>query len=63
MRDQFKALIQDIEEEHDEGAPVEVLRERANEVGVSSSQIDAMIEKLKQLGEVYEPRTDHLRTT
>ncbi|WP_439027803.1 LAGLIDADG family homing endonuclease [Haloarchaeobius sp. DT45] len=59
----LKALISDIEEDYDEGAPVEVVLERADEIGMDQSKAEHEIEKLKQKGEVYEPRTDHLRTT
>ncbi|MCT9094664.1 minichromosome maintenance protein MCM [Haloarchaeobius sp. HME9146] len=59
----LKALISDIEEDYDEGAPVDVVLERADEIGMDQSKAEHEIEKLKQKGEVYEPRTDHLRTT
>ena len=59
----LKQLIGDIEEEYDEGAPVDVVMERADEIGMDHSKTEHEIEKLKQKGEVYEPRTDHLRTT
>ncbi|PSP83917.1 MCM family protein [Halobacteriales archaeon QS_1_68_17] len=59
----LKALIADIEEEYDEGAPVDRVLERAEEVGMEATKAEHEIEKLKQKGEVYEPRTDHLRTT
>jgi replicative DNA helicase Mcm len=49
----LKTLIADIEDEYDEGAPLDVVIERA----------EHEVEQLKQKGEVYEPRTDHLRTT
>ena len=66
QRDRIKdllSLIQDIEEEYDEGAPVDVIIERAEEAGMESSKAEHEIEQLKQKGEVYEPQTDHLRTT
>ncbi|WP_248299502.1 LAGLIDADG family homing endonuclease [Halorhabdus amylolytica] len=66
QRDRIKnirGIISDIEEEYDEGAPVDVVIERAEEVGMEASKAEHEIEKLKQQGEVYEPRTDHLRTT
>ncbi|WP_135665068.1 LAGLIDADG family homing endonuclease [Halorhabdus rudnickae] len=66
QRDRIKnirGIIADIEEEYDEGAPVDVVIERAEEVGMEASKAEHEIEKLKQQGEVYEPRTDHLRTT
>jgi replicative DNA helicase Mcm len=59
----IKALIQEIEAEYDDGAPVDVVLDRAEEVGMEQSKAEHEIEKLKQKGEVYEPRTDHLRTT
>ncbi|MFC7072208.1 minichromosome maintenance protein MCM [Halovenus rubra] len=59
----IKQLISSIEDEYDEGAPVDVIVERAEEEGIKTSKAEHEIEKLKQKGEVYEPRTDHLRTT
>ncbi len=59
----LKALITDIEDEYDEGAPVDVVIERAEEAGMDAGTAEHEIEQLKQKGEVYEPRTDHLRTT
>ncbi|SFR86924.1 replicative DNA helicase Mcm [Halomicrobium zhouii] len=59
----IKGIINDIESEYDEGAPIDVVVERAEEVGVDQSKAEHEIEQLKQKGEVYEPRTDHLRTT
>ncbi|PSQ57224.1 MAG: hypothetical protein BRD23_08865 [Halobacteriales archaeon SW_9_67_25] len=66
QRDRIKdllSLIADIEDEYDEGAPVDVVIERAEEGGMEPSTAEHEIEQLKQKGEVYEPRTDHLRTT
>jgi replicative DNA helicase Mcm len=54
-------LIVSIEEEYDEGAPTDVVVERAEEVGIEPSKAEHEIEKLKEKGEVYEPQTDHLR--
>jgi len=59
----IKHLIDDLEQEYDEGAPIDVVVERAEEIGMDESKAEHEIEKLKQKGEVYEPRTDHLRTT
>ncbi|WP_049969134.1 minichromosome maintenance protein MCM [Haladaptatus cibarius] len=59
----IKQLIASIEEEYDEGAPVEVVLDRADEIGLDPSKAEHEINKLKQKGEVYEPSTDHLRTT
>ncbi len=59
----LKHLISEIEDEFDEGAPIEVVVERAEESGMDPDKAEHEIEQLKQKGEVYEPRTDHLRTT
>ncbi|SDE91987.1 LAGLIDADG family homing endonuclease [Halorientalis regularis] len=59
----LKTLIADIEDEYDEGAPVERVLEHAEEAGMERSKAEHEIDKLKQKGEVYEPRNDHLRTT
>jgi len=59
----LKHLIDDLQEEYDEGAPVDVVVERAEEIGMETSKAEHQIEKLKKQGEVYEPSTDHLRTT
>ena len=59
----IKMLIADIEEEYDDGAPIDVVLERAGEIGMDESKAEHEIDKLKQKGEVYEPSTDHLRTT
>jgi replicative DNA helicase Mcm len=58
----IKALISDVEEEYDEGAPREEVLERAEEMGMERSKAEHEIEKLRQKGDVYEPQTDHLRT-
>jgi replicative DNA helicase Mcm len=59
----IKALIKDVGSEYDEGAPVDEVLGRADEVGLDREKAEHEIEQLKRKGEVYEPRTDHLRTT
>ena len=59
----LKALIEEIEDEYEEGAPVDEVIERAEEIGMTESKADHEIEKLKQKGEVYVPQQGHLRTT
>jgi len=56
-----KQLIAAIEEEFNEGAPVDVIIERAEEEGIDPERAKHEIDKLKQKGKVYEPKTDHLR--
>ena len=58
----IKSLISEIEAEYDEGAPVETVLDRAEEMGMERSQAEHEIEKLRRQGDVYEPTTDHLRT-
>ncbi len=59
----LKALIEDIETEHELGAPIDIILERAQEMGMDPSKAEYEIEKLRDQGEVYEPTTDHIRTT
>ncbi|WP_276299365.1 LAGLIDADG family homing endonuclease [Halorussus lipolyticus] len=59
----LKQLIAEIEEDYEEGAPVDEVMARADEIGMEQSKAEHEIDKLKQKGEVYEPSTDHLRTT
>jgi replicative DNA helicase Mcm len=59
----LKGLIADIEEEYDDGAPVDVVLDRADEIGLDADKAEHEIDKLKQKGEVYEPKHEHLRTT
>ncbi|EMA10238.1 minichromosome maintenance protein MCM [Haloarcula marismortui] len=59
----IKGIIADIEDEYDEGAPIDVVVERAEEVGINESKAKHEIDKLKQKGEVWVPRIDHLMLT
>jgi replicative DNA helicase Mcm len=59
----LKALIQEIEAEYEEGAPVDEVIQRAEEIGMAESKAEHEMEKLKQKGELYEPKQGHLRTT
>ncbi|OYR73312.1 LAGLIDADG family homing endonuclease [Halorubrum ezzemoulense] len=59
----IKGLIADIEEEYQEGAPVEEVLDRAGEIGMDQGKAEGEIEKLRTKGEVYEPKQGHLRTT
>ena len=59
----IKGLIADIEEEYEEGAPVDEVLDRAGEIGMDPGKAEGEIEKLRTKGEVYEPKQGHLRTT
>ena len=58
----IKALISEIQEEYEEGAPIEEVLDRAEEMGTERSTAEHEIEKLRQKGEVYEPQSGHLRS-
>jgi len=58
-----KAIIMDVEEEHEAGAPLEVVRERAEAIDVNTDKLEHDIDKLKQKGEIYENQTDTFRTS
>ncbi|PSQ00892.1 AAA family ATPase [Halobacteriales archaeon QS_5_70_17] len=57
-----KGLISEVEEEYDEGAPVDEVLDRAEATGIERSKAEHEIEKLRRQGDVYEPQTDYLRT-
>jgi hypothetical protein len=59
----IRGIISDIEDDFEEGAPIDEVVTHAAMVGLEPDKAKHEIEKLKQKGEVYEPRTDHLRTT
>ncbi|SDF70884.1 replicative DNA helicase Mcm [Halorubrum xinjiangense] len=59
----IKGLIADIEEEYEDGAPVDEVLDRAGEIGMDPGKAEQEIEKLRTKGEVYEPKQGHLRTT
>ncbi|MEF8800903.1 MAG: LAGLIDADG family homing endonuclease [Halolamina sp.] len=66
QRDRIKSireLISDVEQEYDEGAPIEEVLERAGEVGMDADKAESEIENLRRKGELYEPVQGHLRTT
>jgi len=58
----IKEVIRELQDEYEEGAPVEEVIERAEELGMDD-KADHEIEKLKQKGELYEPQQGYLRTT
>lgn len=55
--------IEELERDHEQGAPLSKVIAQANEVGMEPETVDNEIEKLRNKGEVYEPAEDHLRTT
>jgi replicative DNA helicase Mcm len=59
----IKGIITEIENEYDSGAPEDVVLERAEEAGISEGKAEHEIEKLKGKGEIYSPKSGHLRTS
>jgi len=65
QRDRIKSvteLIQELQVEYDEGAPMEVLIERAeDEHDIDESKVRHEVDKLKQAGTAIQPRNEHVR--
>lgn len=59
----LKAIIQELEDEHEKGAPFDEVLEMAVQNGTNRDKAEHEIEKLKQRGEVFEPSQDYLMTT
>ncbi|PSQ16972.1 MCM family protein [Halobacteriales archaeon QS_8_69_26] len=57
----IKTLIEELADEYEDGAPKEVITDRAEEHGIDADQVDHEITKLKEKGEIYETQTDHYR--
>jgi len=61
---QAKATVQRIEQEAEDGAPIdEVVKLGAESSEFTTEEIKAAIEELRRRGEVYEPKQDCLRST
>jgi len=58
----IKGIIEELEDEYEDGAPIEEIYARAEEVGMDREKAEHEIDKLRTKGELYEPVTDHLRT-
>lgn len=58
-----KAIIADVEEEFDDGAPLDVILERAEALEMDPEKFEHEMDKLCTEGEIYENKTDVYRTT
>jgi len=56
-----KGIIRELQDEYEDGAPYEQVIERAETGGIDRSKAEHEIQKLKDRGDIYEPKTDHLR--
>jgi len=59
----IKAVIQETEEEYDDGAPIDEIKERAEAMDVDGEKVDKEMQKLLDKGMIYEASTDHYRTS
>ena len=57
----IKGIIRELQDEHDEGAPLEDVLTAADEAGIERSKAEHQIQKLRDQGEVYSPTGDYLR--
>lgn len=56
-----KQILRELQNEYDgSGAPEQRVIERAQETGMSTEEIDAEIQKLRDKGEIFSPDGDHL---
>jgi replicative DNA helicase Mcm len=58
----IKEIVKELQQEYDDGAPVEKILDEAEQNGMERTKAEHEIEKLKQQGELYQPNQDHLRT-
>ncbi|WP_135304932.1 minichromosome maintenance protein MCM [Haloarcula amylovorans] len=56
-------VISVLEDKHSGGAPHEKVVDQGERYGFSEPEVEVLIEKLQQMGEIYEGRTDRYRTT
>jgi replicative DNA helicase Mcm len=65
QRDRVKdiiSIVEEIENEFENGAPIEEVLDTAEEHGTERSKAEHQIDQLKQQGELYEPNPGHLRS-
>ena len=60
---EIEKIVASCEDESVHGAPEELVIENAIDAGHTQSKIEHEIQKLKDQGQLYEPATDHYRTT
>lgn len=56
-----KELIDDIQEDHEHGAPIEEILQTAEKGQVERSEIEEVLRKMRNRGVVYEPKQDYLK--
>jgi len=66
QRDRIKNItqfVEEIEREYDQGAPIDVVIDRAEQEGINKHKAEHEVKKLKQKGEIYEPQDGFLRVS
>lgn len=58
-----KRLVEAIEQEHEDGAPIDVVLERAAERGMDREEVVSALKRLKQQGVAYRASSEHLTTS
>jgi len=58
----IKDIVGELQDEYDDGAPIEEVLDEAETNGMERSKAEHEIDKLKQKGELYQPNKNHLRT-
>ncbi|OPY27240.1 MAG: Minichromosome maintenance protein MCM [Methanocella sp. PtaU1.Bin125] len=63
QRDRIKSLkhiIEDLAKEYDGPVPVEAVVDRAVEGGLTKDKVEKELKKLKEIGEIFEPKSGHV---
>jgi len=58
----IREIVGELEDEYENGAPVDAVLDRAEEAGIERSKAEREVEKLTTNGELYQPTNDHVRT-
>ena len=56
----LKHIIEELAREHDGAVPVEAVIDRAAEAGMTKDKVEKELKKLKEIGEIYEPKAGHV---
>lgn len=62
-RRNVKAIVGELQDEHERGAPVEAVLERAERIGLDQETAERVLRTLEERGEISEPSADHLRVS
>jgi replicative DNA helicase Mcm len=57
----IKGIIEELSNTFEDGAPRDILLERVEVAGIDPQKAEHALQKLSDKGEVYEPKSDHLR--